>query len=154
MRQSLSDTPTLATPTARRVPYAGLALALLAAIGLAVAAVVDQAGGRALVDHATEAYRSHGEAVSADLLYGLIYCVAGANIVLWAAVLRSASVGSRWAALLTGLAIAVGVALAGALLGAQEYGEQVFPARWGLLALVSPAAGVLVLVRLARRRSD
>ena len=143
MRQSLSDA---------RIPVASIAIAIAGAVALAVAGLIDQLDGRSLVEHATDLYAPHGKNVDAGLMYGLVYSVAAIDVLVWLPVLRSARRGSRWAALLAGVVSAVAAALALVLLGSREYGEQVFPTFWGVLALLSPAAGVAVVVQLLRRR--
>ena len=150
MRQSLSER---AHPsTYRAAPVTGAALAAAAALVPAVAGLVDQSGGQALVDHALAMYTPHGEDASAGLLYGLVYAIAAANVLLWLLVVRSAHTGSRWAAAYAVTAVLVGAGMAAALVGSREYGEQIFPTLWGLLALLSPIVGVLAVVHLARRK--
>ena len=39
------------------------------------------------------------------------------------------------------------------LLASTEYGAQIFPPLWGILALLPPAAGALAVVLLRRRRA-
>ena len=141
MRKSLSETW-----------WVGTALALAAAP--AVAGSVDQLGARTLADHATDMYASHGTDVDPGLLYGLLYAVAGIGVALWLLVLRSARARSRWSAVLAAATTVVTGSLAAVLLLAREYGEQVFPPVWGLVALLAPAVGVLVVVRLARRQPE
>lgn len=152
MRQSLSE-PTSTIRSRGSAPVSGVVLALVAAMVLALVGVVDQLGGRSLMDHAIEMYAPHGKDPSAGLLYGLVYVVAAVQAVLWMLVLRSAHAGSRWAAGYAAVVILVGGCAASALLGSQEYGEQIFPPLWGLLALLSPAAGVVALVQLIRART-
>jgi len=40
------------------------------------------------------------------------------------------------------------------LLVSTEYGAQIFPPLWGILAVLPPAAGILAVVLLFRRRQD
>jgi hypothetical protein len=47
---------------------------------------------------------------------------------------------------------AITAALAVLLLASTEYGAQIFPPVWGILALLPPAAGVVASVLLLRRR--
>ncbi len=148
MRQSLSErTPSFLAPRAS-LPISGVVLALVAASVPALAGLVDQVGGRALMDHATEVYAARGKEPSAGLMYGLLYTIAGIEIALWLLVLRSARAGGRWSWLYAAVVVLVGFGMAAALLGAQEYGEQIFPPMWGILALLSPVAGVAALVQL------
>ncbi len=128
-------------------------LALIAAVVLALAGLIDQLGGQALMDHATAVYAPRGKDASAGLMYGVLYTVAGVQAVLWLVVLRSARAGSRWAAPQAGVVVLVGSCTAAVLLVSQEYGEQVFPPMWGILALLSPVVGLAALVQLRRRRT-
>ncbi len=125
--------------------------ALAAAAVLAVAALVDQAGPRTLMDHAHEVYAGHGTSPSAGLVYGLLYFVAALGVVLWLGAVAAARSGRRWAAWAAGVATVVMAGLAVTLLAASEYGEQVYPPFWGILALLSPLVGALAVVPLARR---
>lgn len=153
MRQSLSVSRSQPHHDSRRVPGAGLALAVAGAVVLAVAGLIDQLGARTLMEHATTMYAPRGKDVSAGLLYGLIYAIAAASAVLWLLVARSGRAGSRRTAPYAAAVVLIGAGMALALLGSQEYGEQIFPPVWGLLALLSPVAGGVVLVQLARRRT-
>lgn len=134
------------------MPTSGLIATIAATLVLATAAVMDQVGGRALVEHATTMYAPHGKEVSAGLLYGLLHGIAVTNLVLWLLVLLTARAGSRWATPFAVVTALIGAALAGTLLGAREYGESVFPTLWGLLALLTPLAGALAVTQLFRTR--
>jgi hypothetical protein len=152
MRQSLSAR-TSPVRSHTSAPVSGVVLALIAAMVLALVGVLDQLGGQSLMDHASEMYAPHGKDPSAGLLYGLLYVVAATQGVLWMLVLRSARTGGRWAALYAAVVVLIGGCAASALLGSQEYGEQIFPPLWGVLALLSPVAGVVALVQLIRART-
>jgi hypothetical protein len=73
--------------------------------------------------------------------------------MLWLIVLGVARSHRRAAAILAAIATAVSAGLAAALLTASEYGDQLFPPLWGLLALLPAAAGVLATAALFRRSS-
>jgi hypothetical protein len=152
MRQSLSKRVTPSPPRGP-APTSGVVLACVSAAVLAVVGVADQFGGRALMHHATEMYAPHGKDPSAVLLYGLVYAVAALQAVTWLLVLRSARTGSRWAAPYAAGAFLVGAGAASALLGSEEYGEQIFPPLWGILALLPSVAGAVAVVQLVRRRT-
>ncbi len=140
--------------TARR-PGADVGLltgAVALSVALAVAAFVDQTGARTLMDHAHDVYDSHGTSPGAGVVYGLVYAVAGLGVLLWLVALLGARSGRRWASWATVTATVVMAGLAVTLLAASEYGEQVYPAFWGLVALLSPLAGALAVVPLVRRR--
>jgi hypothetical protein len=128
-----------------------LAVALSAA--LAVAAIIDQADGRSLADHAAM-YAPYGKQPDPDLLYGLVYAVAAAGTLLWLPVIRSVRLRSRPAPVLAVVVTTVTAALALLLLGSTEYGTQIFPPLWGILAILPAAAGVFAVVLLRRRRRD
>ena len=145
MRQSLSEPRTTTTLVL-------LAIALTLALG--VAGLTDQLGGRSLMDHASELYAPHGKDAEPGVMYGVLYTVAVLDLALWLLVLRSARAGGRWTLLLTAIVTVVGASLAALLLGSKEYGEQIFPTVWGLLALLPPAAGVVLIAQLLRRRSS
>jgi hypothetical protein len=120
---------------------------------LAIAALVDQTGSRTLMDHAHDVYASHGTSPSAGVVYGLVYSVAAVGVLLWWGTLVGARSGRRWAPWATVVATVVTAVLAVTLLAAGEYGEQVYPAFWGMVALLSPLAGALAAVPLVRRRT-
>jgi hypothetical protein len=158
MRQSLSETrrsysvpPEPATrnwPAAARAVYLAVALSAV----LAVAAVIDQAGGRSLADHAAAMYAPYGKRPDPDLLYGLVYSVAAAGALLWLPVIRAVRSGRRSAPVLAMVVTTITAALALLLLASTEYGAQIFPPLWGILAILPTAAGALAVVLLFRRR--
>jgi hypothetical protein len=157
MRQSLSDIrprPITTVSADGRPPIALVLLAVVLAAVLAIAALVDQVGGRSLMQHATALYAPHGKDADSGLMYGLLYSIAATGILFWLLVLRSVRTRSRWAVALTAAVTTIGAALAMLLLGAREYGEQIFPIQWGIIALLSPAVGVVLLVQLLRGRSS
>lgn len=112
---------------------------------LAVVALADQVGGQSLMDHADAMYASHDKDPSAGLLYGTLYATAGLGIVLWLVALRSVRAGSRRARLVVAADVLVLALLAVLLLTSSEYGDQIWPARWGILALLPSLAGVAAL---------
>lgn len=142
MRQSLS------LNVERRSTGAAVALSVL----LLVVAVVDQVGGHSLREHATAVYAPYGKRPGSGLLYGLVYTVAVLDALLWSAVGRAVAAGGRSAPLLGAAVVAVTAGLAAVLLATSEYGQQIFPARWGILALLPAAAGLVAVVRLATGR--
>jgi len=159
MRQSLSEhqriDPGPPEPATRNWPAAARAVKLAVALSavLVVAAVIDQVGGRSLADHATAVYTPYGKRADPNLLYGLVYTVAAAGAVLWLLVLRGVQSRGRSAPILTVVVTTLTAVLALFLLGTTEYGAQVFPPVWGILALLPAAAGVLAVVLLHRRRA-
>jgi hypothetical protein len=154
MRQSLSDQTSTRASSPGSAATVAVALALALAVLLAGAGLVDQLGGRTLMDHADEMYGRHGKQTSAGLMYGLLYTIAAVGAVLWLLVMRSVRTGSRWAAAYAAAVVVLGAGMAAAVLGAREYGEQIFPTLWGILALLSPAAGAIAVVQLLRRRTS
>jgi hypothetical protein len=157
MRQSLSENRSSSyqppEPMTRNWPAAGRAVYLAVALSvvLAVVAIVDQAGGRGLADHVTAMYAPYGKRPDPDLLYGLVYTVAAVGALLWLPVVRAVRSRRRSASVLTVVVTTVTAALALLLLGASEYGTQIFPPLWGVLALLPAAAGVSAVVLLRRR---
>jgi hypothetical protein len=137
MRQSLSE----------RAIVAAVALSVV----LVVAAVVDQVGGRTLVEHATAMYASHGKQPSSGLLYGLLYTVAVLGALLWLVVLRPARNRRRSAPVLAVVMTVLTAALALLLLVSAEYGATIYPPLWGILALLPAVAGVVASASLFRR---
>ncbi len=121
---------------------------------LAAAAVVDQTGGHSLTDHATAVYAPYGERPDPNLLYGLVYTVAVVGALLWLLVLRAVRSHRRSAPALAVVVVTITAALAVLLLASTEYGAQIFPPLWGILALLPPAAGVATTVLLVRRRHE
>ncbi len=135
----------------KSLSISSLAAALGLSALLAVVALVDQVGGRSLMDHADAMYAPHGKEPSAGLLYGSVYTVAGLGTVLWLLALRSVLVGGRWARPVVAVNVLVLALLAVVLLASREYGEQIWPARWGILALLPALAGLAALP--GRRRA-
>ena len=76
--------------------------------------------------------------------------------MLWLLVLRVVQSRGRSASILAVVVTAVTGALALILLGTSEYGTQIFPPLWGILAILPAAAGILaaVLLRSGRRVRD
>ena len=140
----------------RNWPAAGRAVLLAVALSavLAVVAIVDQAGGRSLADHVTAMYAPYGQRPDPDLLYGLVYAVAGAGALLWLPVARAVRSRRRSATVLTAVVTTATAALALLLLGASEYGTRIFPPLWGILALLPAAAGACAVVLLRRGRRE
>ncbi len=85
-------------------------------------------------------------------MYGALYSVAATNALIWLLAARSVRARSRAALLMTGVGTVVTVGLAALLLGPQEYGEQIFPTVWGVLALLPTVGGVAALAQLLRAR--
>ena len=157
MRQSLSENrETLyrpPEPTSRnwRAASRAVLLAIALSMVLVVVAIIDQAGGRSLADHAAAMYAPHGKRPDPSLLYGLVYTVAAVGALLWLLVLRAVQSRGRSASIRAVVVTAVTGALALILLGTSEYGTQIFPPLWGILAILPAAAGVLAVVLLCRR---
>ena len=148
---SLSSSPEATTRSRRGAARAALSSVVLSAVLLA-AAVVDQTGGHSLGDHATAVYTPYGKDADPNLLYGLVYTVAVLGALLWLLVFRAARSRRRSAPVLTLVVVAVTAALGVLLLASTEYGAQIFPPVWGILALLPPAVGVAASVLLFRRR--
>jgi hypothetical protein len=72
--------------------------------------------------------------------------------LLWLLVVRAVRSGRRSAPVLAVVVAMITAALAVLLLASTEYGAQIFPPVWGILALLPPAAGVATAVLLLRRR--
>lgn len=138
------------TRSRRGAAGAAMASVVLSAV-LLVAAVIDQAGGQSLVDHAAAVYAPYGKQADPNLLYGLVYTVGVLGILLWLVVFRAARAHRRSAPVLAVTTVVVTAALAVLLLATTEYGAQVFPPVWGILALLPPAVGVATSVLLLRR---
>jgi len=153
MRESLSlSAPPIPTTRARRgAAGAAMSSVLLSAV-LLVAAVVDQAGGQSLVDHAAAVYAPYGKEADPNLLYGLVYTVAVVDALLSLLVFRAAWAHRRSAPILAVTTVVVTAALAVLLLATTEYGAQIFPPVWGVLALLPAAAGIVTSALLLRRR--
>ena len=127
-----------------------LAVALSAV--LVVAAIIDQADGRSLADHVAALYAPYGKQPDPNLLYGLVYTVAAVGALLWLLAIRSVRSRRRSAPVLTVVVTTITAGLALLLLVTTEYGAQIFPPLWGVLAMLPPAAGILAAVLLRRRR--
>jgi hypothetical protein len=115
-----------------------------------VVAIIDQTGGRSLADHAATVYAPYGKRPDPNLLYGLVYAVAAVGALLWLLVLRVVQSRGRSAPILTVVVTTVTAALALLLLVSSEYGAQIFPPLWGILAIVPAAAGILAAALLRR----
>jgi hypothetical protein len=159
MRQSLSENRTTSSrppaPVTRN--RRGAARAVLLAIALSavlvVVAIIDQTGGRSLADHAAAVYAPYGKRPDPNLLYGLVYTVAAIGALLWLLALRVVRSRGRSAPILTVVVTTVTAALALLLFVSREYGAQIFPPLWGILAVLPAAAGILatMLLRSGRR---
>ena len=158
MRQSLSENrETLyrpPEPTSRnwRAASRAVLLAIALSMVLVVVAIIDQAGGRSLADHAAAMYAPHGKRPDPSLLYGLVYTVAAVGALLWLLVLRVVQSRGRSAPILAVVVTTATGALALLLFVSSEYGAQIFPPLWGVLAILPAAAGVLAAVRLRSGR--
>jgi hypothetical protein len=156
MRQSLSDTSSVSAPATgsqRPADYA-IVVAIALSVVLAAAAIIDQAGGHTLTNHADAVYASSGKQPSSSLLYGLVYTVAVIDALLWLLVLRLAHSYRRPTAILAVIVIAISAGLAVLLLVSSEYDAQIFPPLWGILAILPAVAGVLAAALLFRRNSS
>jgi asparagine N-glycosylation enzyme membrane subunit Stt3 len=71
--------------------------------------------------------------------------------LLWLLVSRSVRSRRRSARVLAVVVTTITAALALLLLGASEYGAQIFPPLWGILAVLPAVAGALAVVLLRRR---
>ena len=156
MRQSLSETRGISyrppEPATRNWPAAARAvlLAIVLSAVLAVVAIIDQTGGRSLADHVASVYAPYGKRPDPSLLYGLVYAVAAIGALLWLLVLRVVRSRGRSAPILAVVVTTVTAALALLLLVSSEYGAQIFPPLWGVLAVLPAAAGILAAVLLRR----
>jgi len=128
-------------------------LAVGLSVVLAVVALVDQAGGRTLADHATTAYAQHGKRASEGALYGLLYGVAVLDALLWLLVAGVARSHHLIAASLGILAVLLTATLGALLLVSSEYGVHPFTPLWGVLALLPAVAGAVAVAQLFRQRS-
>ena len=124
---------------------------LLSAV-LAAAAAVDQTGGRSLADHADAVYAPYGQQPDPNLLYGLVYTVAAVGVLLWLPVFRAVRSHRRSAPVLAVVMATITAALAVLLLVSTEYGAQIFPPVWGVLALLPAVTGAGTAALLLRRR--
>jgi len=153
MRESLSlSASPIPTIRARRGAAGAAMSSVLFSAVLLVAAVVDQAGGQSLVDHAAAVYAPYGKEADPNLLYGLVYTVAVVDALLSLLVFRAAWAHRRSAPILAVTTVVVTAALAVLLLATTEYGAQIFPPVWGVLALLPAAAGIVTSALLLRRR--
>ena len=75
------------------------------------------------------------------LLYGLVYTVAAVGASLWLLVIRAVRSRSRSAPVLAVVVTTITAALALLLLVSTEYGAQIFPPLWGILAICRPPRG-------------
>jgi hypothetical protein len=159
MRQSLSENrgtyyrPPEPTTRGRRGAARAVLLAIALSAVLVVVAIIDQTGGRSLADHVTAMYAPYGKRPDPNLLYGLVYSVAAVGALLWLLVLRVVQSRGRSAPILAVVVTTVTAALALLLFVSREYGAQIFPPLWGILAILPAAAGILaaVLLRSGRR---
>ena len=158
MRQSLSENRTTyyrpPEPTTRNCPAAARAVYLAVALSavLVVVAITDQTGSRSLADHVTAMYAPYGKRPDPNLLYGLVYTVAAVGALLWLLVIRAVRSRRRSAPVQAIAVTMITAALAVLLFAATEYGTQIFPPLWGILAVLPPAAGILAVVLLRRRQ--
>jgi hypothetical protein len=158
MRQSLSENRSTSTrppePTTRNWRGAARAvlLAIVLSVVLVVVAIIDRTGGRSLADHVTTMYAPYGKRPDPSLLYGLVYAVAAIGALLWLLVLRVVQSRGRSAPILTVVVITVTALLALLLFVSSEYGAQIFPPLWGVLAILPAVAGILAAVRLRSGR--
>lgn len=158
MRQSLSEKriTDLQTPEPEVRNWRGAARALQLAVALSavlvVVAIIDQTGGRSLADHATAMYAPYGRQPDPNLLYGLLYTVAAVGALLWLLVIRSVRSRRRSAPVLAVVMTTITAGFALILLGTSEYGEQIYPPLWGILAILPAAAGAVAVALLRRRR--
>ena len=83
-----------------------------------------------------------------------MYTVALVGALLWLLVLRAVRPGSRSAQVLTTVVVTITAALAVLLLVSTEYGAQIFPPLWGILAILPAAAGILAAVLLFASGKD
>jgi hypothetical protein len=157
MRQSLSEKRDTSyrppEPPTRNWPAAARAVSLAVALSavLVVVAIIDQAGGRSLAGHAAAMYAPYGKRPDPSLLYGLVYTVAAVGALLWLLVLRAVRSRGRSAPILAVVVTTVTGALALLLLATSEYGTQIFPPLWGILAALPAVAGALAVLLLRRR---
>jgi hypothetical protein len=144
MRQSLSQTT---SASAYRLTLLAVALSVL----LAAITLIDQRGGKSLLDHASSAYAQHGKEVSGAALYGLLYGVAVLDALLWLLVTGLTRSHRVLAAGVGVLAVLLTAGLGVTLLVASEYGVHPFTPLWGVLALLPAASGAVAVVLLVRR---
>jgi hypothetical protein len=128
-------------------------LAIVLSAVLVVVAIIDQTGGRSLAEHAAAIYAPYGKRPDPSLLYGLVYTVAAVGALLWLLVLRVVQSRGRSAPILAVVVTTVTAALALLLFVSREYGAQIFPPLWGVLAILPAAAGILAAVLLRSGRT-
>jgi hypothetical protein len=150
MRQSLSEKPGVRPIQSSGGRPAALLAVVLSAL-LAVVAIVDQAGGRSLIEHATTVYAPYDKHPTAGATYGLVYGVAVVNVLLWLLVTGLARSHRLIAASVAVVAFVLTATFGVVLLTATEYGVHPFPPLWGILALLPAVAGAVVPVVLLRR---
>jgi hypothetical protein len=119
MRQLLSNPPEATARSGHGAVGAAMSSVVLSAV-LVAAAVVDQTGGHSLTDHATAVYAPYGERPDPNLLYGLLYAVAGVGALLWLLVVRAVRSGRRSAPVLAVVVATITAALAMLLLVSTE----------------------------------
>ena len=89
-------------------------------------------------DHAAAMYAPYGKRPDPNLLYGLVYTVAAVGALLWLLVIRAVRSRRRSAPVLAVAVTTITAALALLLLASTEYGAQIFPPLWGILAFRPP----------------
>ena len=82
-----------------------------------------------------------------------MYTVAVAGALLWLPVIRAVRSRRRSAPVLAVVVTTITAALALLLLASTEYGAQIFPPLWGILAILPAAAGALAVALLRRRQA-
>lgn len=153
MRQSLSNHSEAAALRASGGARAALILVLIALIASALMfaiTVIDQTGTQGLYGFTDAAYAAHGVVPDPSLVYGILYGVAIAITLIWAAMLLGLKLRGWWPAALSAVATLITGILAILLLTATEYDERVFSPVWGLIAVVPTILGVVATVLLAR----
>jgi hypothetical protein len=96
-------------------------------------------------------YAPFGKRPDPGLLYGLVDAVAAVGALLWLLVIRAVRSHRRSAPVLGVIMTVITAALALLLLVSSEYGSQIFPPLWGILAFLPAAAGALAVVLLRRQ---
>ena len=128
-------------------------LAVVLSAVLVAAGIIDQVGVHSLTDHATAMYAAYGNRPDPNLLYGIVYTVAVVGLLLWLLVDRAVRAGRRSTPALAVVVSTVTAVLAATLFVSTEYGTQIFPPLWGLLAALPSAAGIVAVVLLYQHRS-
>jgi hypothetical protein len=108
-------------------------------------------GSRSLADHATAMYAPYGKRPDPNLLYGLVCAVAAVGALLCLPVIRAVRSRRRSAPVLAVVVTTITAALALLLLVSTEYGAQIFPPLWGILAILPAVARAFAVVLLRRR---